>query len=256
MKGFNAFLKKDIREFIRTKRLLIIMIVFTIIGIMNPATAKLTPKILEMASEDYASMGITLSNVTVTALDSWSQFAKNISTALIVLLIMFSSIYTTEYSKGTLIPLLTKGLSRNSVVLSKFTVMMITWSAGLWLCFGITYFYSDLYWDNSVVHEILFAGFEWWLFGIFMISCIVFFSAFAASAAQVLLGTGGVYITMTLIGMYKKAKEYLPVCLTDSLPVYKGEISPSDCFAATGITVIVSLLLVISALPLTHKRQL
>ena len=122
MNGYNAFLKKEINELVRTKRLMIIMIVFIIVGILNPATAKLTPKLLELASADYDNLGITVGNIRVTALDSWTQFAKNIFTVLIVFVVMFSGIYASEYSKGTLIPLLTKGLSRNSAVFS-----IVTW---------------------------------------------------------------------------------------------------------------------------------
>jgi len=159
MKGFKAFIAKEIRELIRTKRLMILFGIFVIIGIMNAAIAKLTPKFLEMMAKELEEQGITLGAVNVTSMDAWSQFVKNIPTALIVLLIMFGGIYTSEYSKGTLIPLLTKGLSRSTVVLSKLVVMLLSWSLGLWLCFGITYFYSGFYWDNSVVHELFFGAF-------------------------------------------------------------------------------------------------
>ena len=252
MKGFTAFFKKEVSEFVRTKRLMILLIVFTIIGIMNPATAKLTPKLLDSLSMD----GITIGEITVTAFDSWGQFAKNIQTALIVTIIMMSGIYTSEYTKGTLIPLLTKGLSRSSVVLSKYAAMVLTWSAGFWLCYGITYFYSDYYWDNSIVKEVAFAAFCVWLFGILLISCIVFFSSYAGSGGQVMLGTGGVYIVMTLIGLYSKAKEYLPTRLCDSVSLYKGELETDDYLVAIVITAVISIVLVLLSLPLTHKRQL
>lgn len=256
MKGFKVFLTKEIFEMIRTKRLMILMAIFVLVGIMNPAIAKLTPKLFELMSEDFAKQGITASAVKVTAMDSWSQFVKNVPMVLIVLLIIFSGIYTTEYSKGTLIPLLTKGLSRSSVVLSKLAVMLFVWSIGIWLCFGITYFYSDFYWDNSVVSEVFFSAFCWWLFGVFMISCIVFFSSFAGSGIQVMLGSGAVYFAMTLIGMYKNAKEYLPVRITDSVPLYRGEYEPKDYFGAVIVTAVLSFVFVLVSLPITDKRQI
>ena len=89
-----------------------------------------------------------------------------------------------------------------------------------------------------------------------MISCIVFFSSFAGSAAQVILGTGGVYIFMSLAGLYSKAKKYLSIRLTDSLSLYNGELVPSDYTAAVVITAAVSIVLIAASLPLTHKRQL
>ncbi len=256
MKGFAAFLKKEICELIRTKRLLILLIVFIIFGIMNPAVALLTPKLLEMEAESLASMGMTVGEITVTALDAWTQFVKNTPMAMIVFLLMMSGIYTAEYSKGTLIPLLTKGLSRNAAVLSKFAVMLLTWSAGVWLVFGITYFYSDYYWDNGIVSHLAFSGFCWWLFGVLMISSIVFFSSFAGSGAQVMLGTGAVYFAFLTAGMFVKVKEYLPTRLCDSASLYTGSLVPSDYTAAAAVTAAVSLVLILAALPLTNRRQL
>ena len=212
--------------------------------------------LMEMVANDYAAQGIVIGEVTVSAIDSWMQFAKNSPTALIVFFIMLSGIYTSEYTKGTLIPLLTKGLSRTSVVLSKFSVMLLIWSAGFFLCFGVTYFYSDFYWDNSTVNAIFPAAFFLWLFGVLIISCIVFFSSLASSAPQVMLGTGAVYLLMTFAGMYKKAAEYLPTRLCASTSLYSGELVPSDFTTAAIITAVLSVILVLAALPLTQRRQL
>ena len=256
MRDLAVFLRKELRELVRTKRLLILLGLFVVVGIMNPAVAKLTPVILEMTSESMAEMGVTIGEVKVTSLDCWTQFVKNMPIALIVTLIMFSGIYTTEYTKGTLVLLLTKGLSRSSAVLAKFAAMLITWSVGSLLCFGITYFYSAYYWDNSAVNELFFSAFCWWLFGAFMLCGIVFFSSFAGSGAHVMLGVGGAYVVMTLIGISAKAKEYLPTHLIDSSPLYTGDAVPSDYLASAAVTVLLSVGLVIAALPLTKKRQL
>ena len=256
MKGFTVFITKELRELVRTKRLLILLIVFTVFGIMNPAIALLTPKFIEMEADTFKAMGMEVGEITVTALDAWTQFVKNIPMALIVFLLMMSGIYLTEYTKGTLIPLLTKGLSRSAVVLSKWTVMLLTWSAGCWLIFGITYFYSDYYWDNSAVSNLMFSGFGWWLFGVLLMSCIVFFSSFAGSTAQVILSTGAVYFIMMLLGMVRKLQEYLPTRLCSSASLYSGELEPSDFTKAAVITATASAVLVLAALPLTKKRQL
>ena len=252
MKGFGAFFAKELRELVRTKHLMILMCVFVLFGVMNIAVTLLTPELLK----EFDMEGVSVGEISLSAVDSWTQFSKNMFMAMIVMLIMFSGIYTSEYTKGTLIPLLTKGLSRSSVVLSKFAAMLLIWSAGVAVCYGITYFYSDYYWDNSAVKELFFAGFCWWLFGVFMISCIVFFSSFSGSGAQVMLGTGLVYFLLTMINIYDKAKEYLPVRLTDSLSLYKGVLEPSDYTSTVMITSAASLVLLLAAFPVTHRRQL
>ena len=256
MNGIVPFFKKEICEMIRTKRLMVLGIVFTLLGIMAPALAKLTPKMYEMLSDDLEEQGVIIKDVKVTALDSWLNFEKNLPMALIIMLIIFCSIFTNEYSKGTLIPLITKGLSRTGMVLAKVTVMMLTWTAGLWLCFGITCFYTDFYWDNSTVSGIAFSTFCWWLFGVFMICTETFFSSFASSSTQVLAGTGAVYFILMLAGAYKKLSQLLPVRLTDSTSLYKSSLSKSDYFTAIIITASLSVVLILSALIKTGKRSI
>ena len=249
MKGFTAFFIKELREMIRTKRMMIILGIFLVVGILSPAMAKLTPELMKMAAEDFTEMGVTVGEIKVTALDSWAQFTKNMPTALIVVIIMMSGIYTSEYARGTLVPLITKGLSRQAV-------MLITWSAGAWLCYGVTYFYTEWYWDNNTAKALSFGAFCIWLFGVLMISCIVFFSSLASSGAQVMLGTGAVYIAMTMAGLYSKAKEYLPTRLLDSNPLYRGELLPGDYTKAAVISAAVSAVLILAALPITKRRMI
>ena len=68
MKSFNAFFKKELLENIRSGRLIILGIIFIALGIMNPAIAKLTPLLMEIMSEELASTGIVMSEITVDAL--------------------------------------------------------------------------------------------------------------------------------------------------------------------------------------------
>ena len=256
MKGVIFYSGKEVCELIRSKRLFIFTTVFLLVGLMNPAIAKFIPLIMEMEKETFQAMGLTVSEIEVTALDSWLQFSKNIPIAIIIVLIMFSGICTSEYESGSLIPLLTKGLSRSSVIISKFMIMLITWSLGELICFGTTYLYSAYYWDNSVVKDILFANFVTWLFGVFIISCIVFFSSFVSSAGQVILSVGAVYVSFSIIGMFSKAKEYLPNRLIDSASIFKGDLIPSDFITSAVITIGLSIFLVVLAFPITYRRQM
>ena len=78
MKSLIAFSKKERMEQARSGKLLIIGIMFVLMGIMNPAIAKMTPWLLEMMSESLEKIGMTITQIKVSALDSWQQFYKNI----------------------------------------------------------------------------------------------------------------------------------------------------------------------------------
>ena len=124
----TAFLKKEWMELVRTGRLLLLLLVFILFGIMNPAIAKLTPWMMEIMAGQLAESGFTLTAVTVDAMTSWSQFYKNIPMALLLFVLLFGGIFTSEYQKGTLIPVVTKGLSRRRIAAAKMVLLLGTWT--------------------------------------------------------------------------------------------------------------------------------
>ena len=83
MKPLLAFMKKEYLEAARTGKLLILILLFVLFGIMNPAVAKLTPWMMEMLSDTIAESGLIVTNIQVDAMASWTQFFKNIPMALI-----------------------------------------------------------------------------------------------------------------------------------------------------------------------------
>ena len=176
MNALLALIKKEIKEHIRSGRLIILGIVFVLFGIMNPAIAKMTPWLYEMLADSVAQSGMLVTAITVSAMESWVQFFKNMPMALIVFILLESSIFTREYQTGTLILSLTKGLERHKVVVSKTIVLVAFWTICYWVCFGITCVYNAYFWDNSVAHNMMFSAVCWWLFGLWNISLMILFS--------------------------------------------------------------------------------
>lgn len=103
----RAFLKKEWMELCRSGRLLVLLLIFLLFGIMNPALAKMTPWLMETLSDSLADTGLTVSKVTIDAMDSWVQFYKNIPAGMVIVILFCSSSFTGEYQKGTLIPVVT-----------------------------------------------------------------------------------------------------------------------------------------------------
>lgn len=254
MKAMMAFFKKEIREGVRSGKFLILGILFLIFGIMNPAIAKLTPWMLEIFSDSLAGMQIT--EVTVDALTSWTQFFKNIPIALIVFVLMFSGTFTKEYQSGTLILILTKGLSRYKVVAAKAAVMLLTWTACYWLCFAVTYGYNAYFWDNSIAEGLMPAAVHWWLFGVWTIALIVLFSTLGKTNTVVLLGTGGSILGCYLLGMFPKPGKYVPTALMNSASLLTGAESAGDYRAAVLLAVLLSVICFIVSIVVMNKKQL
>ena len=236
MKTLLAFLKKELTEQLRSGRVLFLGILFVLFGIMNPAVAKLTPWLMEQLADTLAESGMTVTEVNITAMDSWVQFFKNIPMALIAFVLLESSIFTKEYRSGTLILSLTKGLERYKVVAAKSTVLILLWSVGYWLCYAITYAYNAYYWDNDIAKSLPHSALVWWVFGLWVISLTVLFSTLCTANTGVLVGTGGVVLVSTVLGMIPKVSKFLPTLLTDGNSLIYGQKSPEDYTAALVIT--------------------
>ena len=256
MKALIAFTKKELLEQVRTGKLLFLGILFVLFGIMNPAIAKLTPWFLEMFADSLAESGMIITDVTVSAMDSWVQFFKNIPMALIAFILMEGSCFTREYQSGTLILSLTKGLARHKVVISKTLVLAFLWTVGYWLCFGITYGYNAYFWDNSVAQNLLCSVTAWWLFGLWTISLVVLFSTLSATNTGVLLGTGGAVLVSYLVGMIPKCGKFMPTLLTDGNSLIYGVAELDAYTTAMVITGVTGIVCLIAAVVFFNKKQL
>lgn len=183
------------------------------------------------------------------------QFYKNIPMALVVMLLLFGGILTNELQKGTLIPVLTKGLSRWKVLFAKGINLILIWTGGYWLCYGITYFYSDYYWDNSIMSNLFFTAFCYWLFGTMIMALMTLFSAMTTSFGGVVLGVGVLYFAMTLLGMIPKIASYLPTYLTATSELL-ADGNTGDYVTAITITLIITIGAVIAGCMVFNKREL
>lgn len=242
MRAFIAFTKKEYCESIRTFRLLILSAVFLLFGMMSPLTAKLTPTLLEK----FMPEGMKITLAPPTALDSWAQFFKNTSQmGLIVVAILFSGIMANEFSRGTLINILTKGLHRSTVILSKYTVAALLWTFSYLLCFGVCYAYTVYFWKNDTVENLVLSVFCLWLFGLLLLSVIMLGGVLFRSSYGCLLFTGTFVAVLFLIDIVPKFQKYNPVSLASSnMALLTKDIAAADM----RVPVIISLVIIIAAI--------
>ena len=251
-----AFIKKEVTEQIRSGKMMLLLILFLLFGIMNPAIAKLTPWMLQLFADSLEDSGMIVTEVTVSAMDSWVQFFKNVPMALIAFVLIESGIFTREYQSGTLVLSLTKGLERYKVVLSKATVLIVLWSVGYWLCFAVTYGYNAYFWDNSIAQSLFFSVVCWWIFGLWAVSLLLFFSTLLSSSGAVLACTGGTVLASYVVGLLPDISKLVPTALSEGTRLIYGTALPEDHTAALVITLIMLVSLIASAIPIFNKRNL
>lgn len=254
MKNYLAFIKKELIEGVRAYKAVIFLAVFLIFGITNPLIAKLTPELIASLATD----GLSITIPDPTALDSWMQFFKNVSQmGLIVTIILFSGILANEVSKGTLINMLTKGLSRTTVILAKYSFLLLVWTVGYGLCLMVTAVYTWYLFPDGSVENLGFSLFALWLFGVFLLSLLMAAGSIAKSNYACLLLVGICFVIMLFVSIAPAAHDFNPLSLaTDSTALLNGGLDPDSLIPSVAITGCLSVASIVAAILVFRKRQL
>lgn len=252
MRAFLAMTKKELMESLRTYKLLIVAAVFLLFGMLNPITAKIMPKLLS----SFMPEGMTVTLSEPGAIDSWIQFYKNMSTQLILFIIVFCGIVANELSRGTLINMLTKGLSRKTVILSKFTAVISIWTMSYLICFGTTFAYT-MYLLPGELPNVAFSAFCMWLFGVLQISIMLLGGVMSGSIYGSLLLAGGFTGLLMVINMAPKLEKYNPYLLSSgSVSLLTSNIDISDFYVSICVTLVLIFFFIIGSIMLFDKKQI
>ncbi|SET34695.1 ABC transporter permease [[Clostridium] polysaccharolyticum] len=254
MMSYRAFVEKEFCENIRSYKMYILIVIFVFLGLLNPITAKMTPVILNTLVEQ----GVSITIPEPVAIDSWMQFYKNVpNMGIIVFVIVFSGIMSSEYGKGTLINIIAKGLPRRDVVLAKYTVVSLLWTVCYWTCYGVTYIYTGYFWRNSFVHHVVYAAFCLWVFGLFIFSTLILGAVLYRSNYGSMLFTGVFFLCMYLFSMLPKLGKLSPVFLSScNMRIIQENLDCSDTVLTLGITVLLSVIMVVIAIIVLNKKKL
>lgn len=209
MRAYMAFTKKEFTEVTRNYKLLILGLVFLLFGVMSPITAKYLPEIISK----LMPAGMEISIAEPTAMDSWSQFFKNVAQmGLFVLVILFSGMMASEYSKGTLVHLVTKGLNRKTIILSKFTASLLLWTGAYILCFLVTFGYTWFFWgDGTLMKGLAESILGIWFFGVMLLAVVLLGSFLFRNSYGSLLFAGTAVIIQILVNMIPHAQKWNPI---------------------------------------------
>lgn len=257
MRSFFAFLKKEFMEGARSFKIIGILAIFGAFGVMNTLLAKFTPLIMELLGDKLASAGIIIDPaLEVRTIDAWIQFYKNMPMALIAFVLICGGVMTKEYDKGSMILLLTKGFARYKVVLAKLISLLLLWSVGYWLSFGVTVGCNALLLEPIELPNFIFAALCWYIFGLFIASLIMLFSVLFKSYGMVLLGTGGVVAVLYLLSIFPSIAKWLPAILMSGVGFMSDAVYVSDYIGAVVICAICSIGAIVASIPIFNKKQI
>ena len=254
MTAYLSFCRKEFLENLRTYRLLIMLAVFAAFGLMSPLFAKMLPDLLSGMDMN----GVVIEMPESTAFDSWTQFFKNNGQmGMLVLIIVFCGITANEFTKGTLIPIVTKGMRRSTVILAKLTVSVLLWIVSYAVSLAVTWAYTIYFWGNTPLPNAFLAFVSLWLFGVLMIVLLVLGGICLGNIYGALLFSGGAVILMALVSIAPPAAKYNPISLAGGVVnLLNGAQPASDFIPALLICIGLILVGLIASLLIFNRKQL
>jgi ABC-2 type transport system permease protein len=146
LRGFGAFVAKEMLETRKTWRLWVLPGVLVFLGLTTPIMAAVTPAILRATAERQP--GVVIHFPPPTSADAYVQFMGNLAQlALLVVIITGAAAVAGERRAGTAVLVLTKPLSRAAFVWAKvvanLAVLVIATAIGAALCVVMTILLFD-----------------------------------------------------------------------------------------------------------------
>ncbi|MCX7774407.1 MAG: ABC transporter permease [Clostridia bacterium] len=231
-------IKKEWTEALRSKRFLSLVVLFVFFGLLSPLTARFMNDIVKALVTDPSVAEITKYMPEPTYLDAYRQIFKNFSQmGVLIILLVFMGMVSTEKSKGTAVLVLTKGVPRGTFLVAKFISALVVFLISYGVSIGIFLYYTNLLFgkvlDSSTLPSFFFFG----LFVIFMIALTLFCSTLAKSTGQSALMVVLTYFLLSILSAVPQLKAYLPNTLSafnyplsdaaNALSQYQGPILSS-----------------------------
>ncbi|UEA32070.1 ABC transporter permease [Granulicatella elegans] len=254
MRIFLSLLKKEAIEGARTKKMISTLILFLFIGLISPLTAKLTPMILQ----SIATGNIDINVAPPSEIDSWTQFFKNISQiGMFGLAIILSTQMANEFQKGTLINLLSKGLPRYQVVLSKIFYNFILWFIAYFCSFILAYFYTKYFFRISFpIRNILMAALLPFIFGLFLISLEILAGVISGNVIGTLILTTAGIVIQLILSIRDEIVKYMPIALIGKpVNLIKG-IGYDDYYVPIITGSILLIICIVISIAVINKKQI
>ena len=214
MANYMTFMRKELMENLRTKRLLVLGCVFVFFGITGALLARymgeffalLMPAGDEMGDALIAAMG------SPTWQDSYVQFYSQLSQiGVLAVLFMYMSTVQREIRTGTANLMFSKGLGFAPFILSKFTMAVVLTALITVVSALVTYAYTFLLFDEAGQLGHILLGALIFGLGLLMLLAVVIFCSSLTKSSAVSGGLSfGAYILLLLVSAIPRIGPFSP----------------------------------------------
>lgn len=213
MMGFWTLLGKELREQLRTGRLVAVGAVFVLFGIVGPLTDRYMKELIDAIGSQSGGFTVTVPPPSLEG--SASQILKNLSQfGIICALLLAMGSVAWEKDRGTAGMILTKPASRASFLAAKLVAMAATLALSVALGCGLGYLYTTLLYPTTfpLPGYLAMCLLLWWMLVAF--AAITMLGSTLTRSATAAAGIGLVaLLVLSLIAALPVVGPYMPISL-------------------------------------------
>jgi ABC-2 type transport system permease protein len=211
MMGFRVLLFKELREQIRTGRLISVAAVFVLFGILGPLTDRFMKELLDLIGKQ--SGGITVVGAPPSLDGALTQIIKNLSQfGIICALLLAMGSVAWEKDRGTAGMIMTKPASRAAFLAAKLIAISLNLAIATIPGCGLGYIYVAVLYPNNfpLGGYVAMAAILWWSMVIF--AAITVLGSTATRSAIAAAGIAFVaFLVIGLLASYQYIGPWTPL---------------------------------------------
>ncbi len=258
MRGFSVLMAKELREAWRTRRLPLLALLFVLVGLVSPLTAKFLPDILKAALGDQA-IGIPMPAADAAA--GLEQLQKNLGQlgALAAIALAMGAV-SGELDRGTAALVLAQPVGRPAFLAAKLAAIGVVLAITTALAVVVAWIYTAILFEPLPVGGWLALAVLDWL-ALFAWAALTLWASAATGSTTAAAGLGFVgLIVLSLAAAIPVVAQWLPAGLAGpalSLAANKAaDVDGAKLATAIVGSVIVVGVMTVGAMASFRKREL
>jgi ABC-2 type transport system permease protein len=207
MAGFRILLGKELREAWHTRRLPLVAILFLVVGLLSPLTARYLPEILKAALGDQLTVPIP----EPTATAALGQLQKNLGqlATLAAIAIAMGSV-AGELDRGTAALVLAQPVSRQAFIAAKLAALAVVLGVSTVVAVAVAWVYTAILFEPLPVGGWVALAFLDWL-ALMAFASLTFLASAATGSTTAAAGLGFVaWIVVSVLAVVPALARLLP----------------------------------------------
>lgn len=252
---YGTLLRKELLEQWRTRKVLVVLVVFMLIGLSSPLLARFTSELLKSVpgAEQFAD----LIPEPQTA-DSVGQYVKNLTQfGFIIAILLGMGAIAGERERGTAAMILSKPAPRWAFVLAKFDAQAIVYFVALLLAGLSAWFYTGLLFETGLdLGPFLFGNLLLWVWLLAYVAAVLLGSA-TGRTTLIAAGLGLLFSVVLLIGgAFPQAAALLPSGLLSWISQLGiPDPQPVNGWGALAGSLVVILFCLVTAIGMVERQE-